>query len=270
MNTNVICNQEWARPQNSLIDITPLTRVLQIRHPALITPGIADFYQLSFCPQIGACPALDDLIWTISQALEGSTPTRPWPSASGSAMLLEFSSFVHSTSDAQVVQVVITTIRTLPDRARFLISLPSEGVQERLPLVLVAEAETEIVRALRWVLGRSGFTTIAAATGAEALQRATEAQPDLILLDADLPGDGALAVCARLCADPRTKTIPVVVCSAWMGGADAALKAGATMYLEKPLGFGDLPERLHQVLLHQILAVAESPESKPAPNCGQS
>jgi CheY-like chemotaxis protein len=185
-------------------------------------------------------------------------------------MLLEFPSFVHSTSDAQVVRVVITKICTLPYRARFLISLPSEGVQQRLPLVLVADAESEIVRALRWVLGRRGFTTIAAATGAEALQRAAEAQPDLILLDADLPGNGALAVCARLCADPRTRTIPVVVCSAWMGGADAALNAGATMYLEKPLGFGDLPERLHQVLLHQILAVAESPESKPASNCGQS
>jgi CheY-like chemotaxis protein len=275
MNTNVIGNQEWSRPRNSLIDITPLTRVLQIRHPAFISPGIADFYQLSSCPQIGGCPALDDLVWAISQAVDDSTATRhtatrPWPSASGPAMLLEFSSFVHSTSDAQVVQAVITTIRTLPDRARFLVSLPSEGAQQNLPLVLVAEAETEIVRALRWVLGRRGFTTIAAATGAEALQRAEEAQPDLILLDADLPGNGALAVCARLCADPRTKTIPVVLCSAWMGGADAALKAGATAYLEKPLGFGDLPERLHQVLLHQILAVAESPESKPAPNCGQS
>ncbi len=169
--------------------------------------------------------------------MDDSTPTSPWPSDSIPPKLLEFSSFVHSTSDAQVVQVVITTIRPLPDRARFLVSLPSEGAQQNLPLVLVAEAETEIVRALRWVLGRRGFTTIAAATGAEALQRAAEAQPDMILLDADLPGDGALAVCARPCADPRTRTIPVVVCSAWMGGADAALNAGATMYLEKPLGF---------------------------------
>jgi CheY-like chemotaxis protein len=270
MNTNLICNQEWARPQNSLIDITPLTRVLQIRHPTLISPGLADSYRLSACPQIGERPALDDLVWAISQAVEGSTPTRPWPSDSGPAMLLEFSSFVHATSDAQVVQVVITTIRTLPDRARFLVSLPSEGVQQRLPLVLVAEAETEIVRALRWVLGRRGFTTIAAATGAEALQRAAEAQPDLILLDADLPGNGALAVCARLCADPRTKTIPVVVCSAWLGGAEAALKAGATLYLEKPLGFGDLPERLHQVLLHQILILADASEPKPDPNYDQS
>jgi CheY-like chemotaxis protein len=262
MNTNVIVNQEWARPQNSLIDITPLTRVLQIRHPTLISPGIADSYRLSACPQIGERPALDDLVWAISQALEGSIATRPWPSDSGPAMLLEFPSFLHSTPDAQVVQVVITKIRTLPERARFLISLPSEGEQQPLPLVLVAEAETEIVRALRWVLGRRGFTTLAAATGAEALQRAAEAQPDLILLDADLPGEGALAVCARLCADPRTRSIPVVVCSAWMGGADAALKAGATTYLEKPWGFGDLPERLHQVLLRQIRVIAESPGSR--------
>jgi CheY-like chemotaxis protein len=108
-------------------------------------------------------------------------------------------------------------------------------------------------------VGRRGFTTIAAVTGGEALQRAAEAQPDLILLDADLPGDGALAVCARLRVDPPTKAIPVVVCCAWMGGADAALKGGATMNLEKPLGFGDLPERLHQVLQHQIRVIAESP-----------
>jgi len=270
MNTNAFPSPEGFRPQNSLIDITPLTRVLQIRDPALISPGIADFYRLWACPEIGGCPALDDLVWAISQALDGSIATQPWPSESGPAMLLDFPSFVHSTSDAQVVQAVITKIPTMADRTRLVISLPSEGVQQPLPLVLVAEAETEIVRALRWVLGRRGFTTIAAATGAEALQRAAEAQPDLILLDADLPGDGALAVCARLCADPRTKTIPVVVCSAWSGGADAALKAGATMYLEKPLGFGDLPERLHQALLHQILILADASEPKPDPNCGHS
>jgi hypothetical protein len=86
MNTNVICNQEWARPQNSLIDITPLTRVLQIRHPTFISTGIADSYRLSACPQIGERPALDDLVWAISQAVEGSTPTRPWPSDSGPAI----------------------------------------------------------------------------------------------------------------------------------------------------------------------------------------
>jgi len=259
MNTNTLANQKGDRLQNCLVDITPLARVVQIGCPTLVSPGIAEYYRLSACPQIGERPALDDLIWTVSLALQGATPTRPWPSDSGPAMLLEFPSFVTASSDAQVVQVVITKICTLPDRARFLISLPSEGVQQRLPLVLVAEAEKEIVRALCWVLGRRGFTTIAAGTGADALQRAVVAQPDLILLDADLPGEGALAICAKLCADPRTKTIPVVVCSAWLGGADAALNAGATMYLEKPLGYGDLPERLHQVLLHQILVVAESP-----------
>jgi CheY-like chemotaxis protein len=270
MITNVIDNLEWACPQNSLIDITSLTRVLQVPHPTFISPGIAELYRLFACPQIGECPALDDLVWVISQAVDQSITTQPRPSRSGPAMLLEFPSFLSASSDAQVVHAVITEISTLPNRTRFVISLPREGVQQRLPMVLVAEAETEIVRALRWVLGRRGFTTIAAATGAEALQRAAEAQPDLILLDADLPGNGALAVCARLCADPRTKTIPVVVCSAWTGGAEAALKAGATMYLEKPLGFSDLPERLHQVLLHQLLTVAESRESKPDPDCGHS
>jgi CheY-like chemotaxis protein len=104
------------------------------------------------------------------------------------------------------------------------------------------ELTTELIQA-------KGHQVICATSGNEALSIARAEQPDLILLDIQLPGVDGLTVARALKAEPATKEIPIVGISAHAMPEDEAraLQAGCIAYLRKPLdtrGFLDLMERL--------------------------
>jgi signal transduction histidine kinase/ActR/RegA family two-component response regulator len=84
---------------------------------------------------------------------------------------------------------------------------------------------------------RSGLRLIAAGCGATGLDLAREHQPDLILLDLDLPGMRGQDVLANLRADPLTRGTPIVVISAnaMPRTIDQILASGADSYLTKPI-----------------------------------
>ncbi len=71
--------------------------------------------------------------------------------------------------------------------------------------ILIVEDERDIVELLRYNLQAAGFKTEYVRNGADALRRAVEKPPDLILLDLMLPEVDGLIVCSLLKSDPRTK-----------------------------------------------------------------
>jgi signal transduction histidine kinase len=88
------------------------------------------------------------------------------------------------------------------------------------------------------ILTRAGFTVIEAASGAEALRRANQDLPDLVLLDVKLPDINGFEVCRLLKEDPLTKMVLVLQTSAsYIGIADKirALDGGADNYLFEPI-----------------------------------
>lgn len=88
------------------------------------------------------------------------------------------------------------------------------------------------------VLRQSGYEVIECSTGGEALQKARELMPDLVLLDVQLPDMSGLDVCRRIKEDAVTGIIPVIQISATFVTKDAAqeaLKHGADIYLTEPL-----------------------------------
>ena len=88
------------------------------------------------------------------------------------------------------------------------------------------------------ILNRAGFTVIEANSGAEALQKALQEQPNLILLDVKLPDINGIEVCRRLKEDVATQTILILQTSAsFHGSADKikALDSGADNYLVEPI-----------------------------------
>lgn len=89
---------------------------------------------------------------------------------------------------------------------------------------------------LKVKLMASRYETIQATSAGEVRRMARADRPDLVILDASLPG-GAIETCAALKADPTTRTIPVLVLDPVPSRAArlAALRAGADDYLEKPL-----------------------------------
>jgi CheY-like chemotaxis protein len=105
--------------------------------------------------------------------------------------------------------------------------------------ILIADDNSEIRRLLVLHLGQSGYDTVEAATGYEAVEKARATLPDLIVMDLAMPdGTGDEAIIS-LKADRLTQDIPVIVLTALLGGplVDRAIAAGAAELLHKPVSF---------------------------------
>ena len=97
---------------------------------------------------------------------------------------------------------------------------------------------------LALLLRRSGYVVVEAATGLDALDQTHATQPDLILMDLCLPKMTGDEATAQLKADPSTRDIPVIVCTALHKGplTERAIAAGAVEILHKPIQFNDFLE----------------------------
>jgi CheY-like chemotaxis protein len=126
------------------------------------------------------------------------------------------------------------------------------------PRILVVE-DVPLVRAvLAMRLESEGFTVITARDGVEALDQVREGQPDLVLLDLMMPRLTGERVCQELRADPRTRTLPIVVLSARVGEAEKlrALAAGADSFVGKPYDLDRLVEEIRTRLANAKRAAA--------------
>jgi DNA-binding response OmpR family regulator len=102
--------------------------------------------------------------------------------------------------------------------------------------VLVADDDADILRVIEINLRLEGFEVVTARDGLDALAKAVTVWPDLVLLDVRMPSLDGYTICARIRADPRLATIPVIMVTANYGSADveAARQAGADDFLVKP------------------------------------
>lgn len=109
----------------------------------------------------------------------------------------------------------------------------------RPPLVLIANDQEWSARSLESILGPEGYAVLRAYTGAQAIDRAQTAQPDLIILDMQMPDISGLEVCRTLKNDPRIDgTTPILVTTAGPSGRTQRLdayRAGAWEFLGQPL-----------------------------------
>ena len=107
------------------------------------------------------------------------------------------------------------------------------------PLVLIANDQEWSARSLESILAPKGYSVVRAYTGQQALDRARATQPDLIILDAQMPDMHGFDVCRSLRADPRFgATTPVVITTAGPSGRTQRLeayRAGAWEFLGQPL-----------------------------------
>lgn len=96
----------------------------------------------------------------------------------------------------------------------------------------------------------SGFDVIEASNGVEALQRAIETSPDIILMDLSLPVMDGWEATRRLKEDARTAAIPVVALTghALAGMFEGAKRAGCDAFVTKPCLPEDLVKEIHNVL----------------------
>jgi DNA-binding response OmpR family regulator len=116
--------------------------------------------------------------------------------------------------------------------------------------VLVADDDPDIIRFVEVNLRLEGFQVEVARDGAQALDKALDLQPELVLLDVRMPVIDGFEVCARLRADPRGAAIPVVLLTAnipMTGDHQRAREVGADDFVVKPFDPGDLMARVRRL-----------------------
>ncbi|VTU35897.1 response regulator transcription factor [Variovorax sp. PBL-E5] len=104
-------------------------------------------------------------------------------------------------------------------------------------LVLIVDDVPDNLAVLHDALDESGYTVLVATSGEQALQRAAQARPDIVLLDAMMPGIDGFEVARRLKADAATAHIPIVFMTGLTDTEHlvAALEAGGVDYVTKPI-----------------------------------
>ena len=115
------------------------------------------------------------------------------------------------------------------------------------PLVLVVEDDLRYVRRLRADLELCDFEAVVAGTGARGLDLCASEQPDLVLLDLELPDADALTVLVGVQATCDAPVVAMIPAEDDCGSA-RALEAGADDYLPKPFDLDQLLARLRAVL----------------------
>ena len=120
----------------------------------------------------------------------------------------------------------------------------------RHPLVLVAEDERDIRELIVITLELEGFNVVEVPNGEEAVKKAKEIRPDLILMDVRMPKMTGYEACKVLKSEEATKEIPVVFLSAkgQETEVNTGLELGAEEYLLKPFAPDELSGRVTQIL----------------------
>jgi len=120
----------------------------------------------------------------------------------------------------------------------------------RKPVVLLVDDYPDAREMYAEYLEFSGFEIIQAGNGVEAIERAQDSHPDVILMDLSLPVMDGWEATRRLKADERTKEIPVLAVTghALTGVSNDAKNAGCDGFITKPCLPEDLVAEIRKVL----------------------
>jgi two-component system KDP operon response regulator KdpE len=120
------------------------------------------------------------------------------------------------------------------------------------PLVLVVDDEAGILQLIKLEFAAQGFRVVTASNGQEALEKAEEQRPDIILLDILMPGMSGLEVMRKL---RETSNTPILLVTAKDSDTDKVkgLELGADDYIVKPFNPEELSARIRAVLRRSIV-----------------
>lgn len=116
--------------------------------------------------------------------------------------------------------------------------------------ILVIEDNEQNLYLICYLLQQHPYEIIVARNGIEGLQQAKDTDPDLMLMDIQMPEMDGYEAIRRLKADPQTSRIPIVAVSSYAmtGDRDKALKLGCAGYIEKPIVPETFVEQIQEYL----------------------
>lgn len=118
------------------------------------------------------------------------------------------------------------------------------------PQLLIAEDDGLLVETMREVL-QEDFAIETAADGSEAVAKASECQPDVIVVDVRMPKMDGYQACRALRDQPAMADVPIIMVTGRTGHSAArrAFDAGATDYITKPFSLAQLRTRARTWLM---------------------
>jgi signal transduction histidine kinase/CheY-like chemotaxis protein len=134
------------------------------------------------------------------------------------------------------------------DRAQSQTAVTSHSDQRapagKQPLILLVEDNEANIETISPYLVSSGYRVTTARNGREAIERALEDAPDVILMDVQMPGMDGLEATRRIRANSALAAAPIIALTAlaMAGDRERCLAAGATAYLSKPVSLRGLVE----------------------------
>ena len=159
--------------------------------------------------------------------------------------------------DGRVV-VILDLLATL--RARQAQQLPrltateqadkAAGEQQRPPLVMVVDDSVTVRKVTSRLLERNGLDVATAKDGVDAIAQLQEVQPDVILLDIEMPRMDGFEVATLVRHDERLKHIPIIMITSRTGEKhrERALAIGVNQYLGKPYQEAELLEHIQRLV----------------------
>lgn len=127
---------------------------------------------------------------------------------------------------------------------------PSTSTLLGSPLILLAEDNEANIATISSYLGAKGYRIVSAKDGAEAIALAKSHQPDLILMDVQMPVMDGLEATKQIRLDPSVVKIPIIALTALAmeGDRDRCLAAGADEYVSKPIKLKQLVHLIQDLL----------------------
>ena len=116
--------------------------------------------------------------------------------------------------------------------------------------VLVVDDSNTLREMISELLKENGLNIDVASNGVEALEKIQGNRPDLVVLDIVMPGMNGYELCRKIKADPKTQSVPVVMCSSKGEEFDRywGMKQGADAYIAKPFHPKELVGTVKQLL----------------------
>ena len=114
--------------------------------------------------------------------------------------------------------------------------------------IMVVDDEKEIRELLSIYLAEDGYDVISAASGEEAIDLAQNEEPQVILMDVKMPGIDGVETCKRLKGAERTKSIPVIMVTAYQDRDVEAYLEGADDFVNKPFDRTEITFRIRSML----------------------
>ena len=108
--------------------------------------------------------------------------------------------------------------------------------------VLIVDDSATERHLLKDLLSKAGFDVIASDNGEDAIRKAKEKLPDLILMDVVMPGLNGFQATRAISRDPETRKIPIIMCTSKSQETDKiwGMRQGARDYVVKPVNRDEL------------------------------